>query len=76
MNTKEFLAMGRYTDLGGYPIFACTDNGEVYSYDYVSSNEEEFDDVVLHAEVNWESLLYCDGSGEQIESAYEVVIYD
>ena len=75
------LAEGKYTNVGGYPIFFITSDGAALSYDTV---KEEYDQIVESiedhlndgwrveaADVNWEDgELYDDHSGERIESAY------
>lgn len=75
------LRQGKYTTVGSYPVFFLTDDGGALSYD--CAFEEVF--IIARAirdessggwrvvafDVNWEDPdLYCDHTGERIESAY------
>lgn len=77
----EAFKQGKYTSYGCYPLFFLTSDGATLSHDAVRANyaaivqsiRENLDDgwrVVAH-DVNWEDPeLYCDDTGERIESAY------
>ena len=67
----------KYTSVGSYPVFYLTANDSVLSADAVRENfadccdKEQPDFFVTMMEVNWEDAsLFCDHSGERIESAY------
>ena len=67
----------KYAFPGGYPVYYVTADGGVLSAEAVEENLGECCDpsdsgwyVVAH-DVNWEDPhLYCDHTGERIESAY------
>lgn len=76
---KAALRAGPYAWPGGYPFYFVTHDGGALSFDSVRSRlREELASVADHdsdriaaVEVNWEDPdLYCDHSGERIESAY------
>ena len=83
---RELVAavrMGKYAD-GGYPLFYVTQDGQALSYDHVRA--EILDEArkvrtgererIVACDVNWEDpALYCDASGERIESAYAEHMY-
>jgi len=84
-NTKEFFAAlrsGPYTSLGSYPLYFLTKDDCVLSFKAAKENALQIgramrDDndacwQITHVAINYESLLYCEDTGEQIESAYEV----
>ena len=66
----------------GYPFFFITDDGGVLSEEAVEANREEIDEAirtkdstggwrVVGVEINYEDdALYCDHTGERIQSAY------
>ena len=73
--------LGGYAFPGGYPIFFVTSDGGVLSYAAVQDNRGEIDEAirdrdnsgwrVVGADVNYEdAFLFCDHTGERIESAY------
>lgn len=75
------LEGGAYTELGRYPKYFITSDGGTLSFESAKKNAELIRDAirdtadvggwgVIVCDVNWESFLYCDHSGEQIESAY------
>ena len=78
---KSALRYGRFTDLGGYPLYFVTSDGAALSF---KTAREEFpllcdsirrglDDGwrVIAVEINYEdSALFCDHSGEIIAPAY------
>jgi hypothetical protein len=84
MNVHEFIESvrgGRYTSLGSYPKFWLTSDGSVLSYQAVRENVGRIarairDDTrdgwkVVGCDVNWEDAdLFCDDTGQRIESAY------
>jgi hypothetical protein len=77
------LEGGAYTSIGCYPKYFITADGSTLSFKSAKENAElirgEIRDGdflgwhVVACDVNWESFLYCDHSGEQIESAYEPI---
>jgi hypothetical protein len=82
--TAEFKEFVRhpYTWPGCYPLFAimadggcickkcATDNAKLI----LSATRQNWDKSWKFetAEVNWESVIYCDNCGDLIESAYEI----
>jgi hypothetical protein len=80
-NLKATLRAGKYTSLGGYPLYFITADGAALSFESVRENLESVMSEIQHnlncgwrvmaCDVNYEDeSLYCDHSGEQIESAY------
>ena len=82
-NVRDFgkaLRNGPYTSVGSYPVFFLTSDGGTLSFAtaweersrIVESIKEKLNDGwrVVAADVNWESELYDDHSGNRIESAY------
>jgi hypothetical protein len=78
---KTILRSGAYSWPGCYPLFFITSDGAALSFDSVRANfraviwsmRNKVNDGwwVVACEANWEdSSLYCDHSGERIESAY------
>jgi hypothetical protein len=83
---KATLRAGRFTSVGGYPLFFITADNSVLSFESVRDNFRECIDAwesfprwgklnddwrVVACDVNYEDeSLYCDHSGEKIESAY------
>jgi len=78
---KTVLRSGAYSWPGCYPLFFITSDGAALSFDSVRANfraviwsiRNKVNDGwrVVACEANWEdSSLYCDHSGERIESAY------
>jgi hypothetical protein len=78
------ISDGPYTQLGMYPKFFITTDGGVLSFDSVKKHIELIREAisdkadvggwrVCACDVNWESVLYCDHSGKQIESAYDPI---
>ena len=84
MNTselKQILRSGKYTFPGCYPLFFITYDGAALSFEAVRENlrsviwsiKNKVDDGwrVIGVDVNYEdSELYCEHTGERIESAY------
>ncbi len=81
----DSLREGRFTSLGSYPKFYVTADGGVLSHEAVRSNLLQVGRAmgrlrkypchgqwrVVSVQVNWEDPeLYCDDTGERIESAY------
>jgi hypothetical protein len=75
------LREGRYTSIGSYPKFFLTSEGGVLSVDSVRENIWQIARAtrdgssdgweIVACAVNWEDPdLYCEESGERIESAY------
>jgi hypothetical protein len=56
------------TDVGCYDMFYMNAECEVFC----PACANELLDEITHAEVNWESLLYCDECSEQIPASYGV----
>lgn len=83
-NVKEFIAALRsdpYTSIDCYPIFFITADNGILSYKAAKENalligraiqskaNKQWEVVAI--EINWEDPeLYCDDSGERIESVY------
>jgi len=58
----------RYTFVGCYPLFYYTESGDVLSPQAI---DEHGWDEVIGADINFENPdLYCDETGDRIESAY------
>lgn len=75
------LKRGAYAWPGGYPVFFVTSDGQALSFKAAKTNgklvcdairEKSCDDWrVIAADINWENpSLYCDHTGNRIESAY------
>jgi hypothetical protein len=78
---KTVLRSGAYSWPGCYPLYFITSDGAALSFDSVRANfravlwsmRNKVNDGwrVVACEANWEDAsLYCDHSGERIESAY------
>ena len=79
---KQQLRYGPYAWPGGYPIYFVTSDGAVLSFAAVRAEWRNVVDAHLRnntqcgwhiaaADINWEdSDLFCDHTGERIESAY------
>lgn len=79
---RATLRAGAYAWPGGYPRFFVTSDGAALSFDSVRQNLREVIGAILRDDrrggwrvtgyaINWEDReLYCDHSGEKIESAY------
>lgn len=71
---------GPYAWPGGYPVFFVTRDNAVLSFETVHDNRAAIRQSIKNRErygwcvcgmgINWESDLYCEHSGERIESAY------
>lgn len=81
---EKAISDGPYTQLGMYPKYFITTDGGILSFKSVVDNVELIKDAikdkdetggwrVCACDVNWESLLFCDHSGKQIESAYDPI---
>jgi hypothetical protein len=80
---KQQLRSGAYAWPGGYPIYFVTSDGAALSFGAVRAEWRNVVDAHLRndkgcgwhiagADINWEdSDLYCDHTGERIESAYD-----
>jgi hypothetical protein len=78
---EKCLATLGYTDVGGYPLYFITDDGDTLSFETVALEAERIKDAVQNGfkngwrvivcDVNWENRLYCAHSGEAIKSACE-----
>jgi len=69
--------VAKYSSMGSYPLFYVTADGGVLSAEAVRENIEQCCDpddkcwFVVASDANWEDTnLYCDHTGERIESAY------
>lgn len=62
----------KFTDVGGYPIFYVTANGDCLCPKCAGEEEgPDSDHPVVASDANWEDpALVCDGCSERIESAY------
>lgn len=78
---KVALRAGKYTWPGAYPCYFITDDGCALSFEVVRDNlRSVFDSIktrcsdgwrVVAVDVNYEDgALYCEHTGERIESAY------
>jgi hypothetical protein len=78
---KRALRSGKYTWPGAYPLFFITLDGAALSFEAVRENlrsvlwsmKNQVNDGwrVVGCDANWEDgELYCNHSGERIESAY------
>lgn len=80
---EKALSTNGFTDLGCYPLYFVTNDGGLLSFKSAKENAELIKEAikdddnfgwrVCGCDVNWESLLFCDHSGEQIESAYDPI---
>lgn len=76
------LSKGAYAWPGGYPIYFLTSDGAVLSFKAAQEEKRQIVSAILNrdtrggwhvegADINWEDAqLYCDHTGERIESAY------
>ena len=78
---KTALRNGQWAWPGGYPLYFITSDGAALSFDAVRSEYRQVINAVRHrlndgwrvvaVEINYEdSDLYCDHTGQRIESAY------
>jgi len=78
---REFIENGPYAWPGGYPLYFVTSDGAALSFEAAEQNAGDIEYSiremvydgwkVVAAEINWEDgELYCDHTGERIESAY------
>lgn len=78
---KEYItdtgAVQKYSYWGGYPYYFVTASGKVLSPAAVEENislcrdPDDKEWFVVGADANWENpSLFCDHTGERIESAY------
>lgn len=77
---KATLRAGKYTDLGGYPLYLITSDGGALSFESARKNFKSVVDSiknnhndgwrVVACDVNYENDdLYCDHSNQKIDSA-------
>lgn len=79
---KACLRAGRYTGLGGYPLYFITADGAALSFEAVrqelrqilqaiADNDTRGGWRVVDIDINYEdNELFCDHTGKRIESAY------
>ena len=78
---KTALKNGQWAWPGGYPLYFITSDGAALSFDAVRSEYRQVISAIRHGlddgwrvvscEINWEdSDLYCDHTGQPIQSAY------
>lgn len=78
---KATLRHGKFTNVGGYPLFFITSDGAALSFESARENfyqvcysvKHDIDDgwKIIGADINYEdSDLYCDHSNKKIECAY------
>ena len=78
---KTALRNGQWAWPGGYPLYFITSDGAALSFDAVRSEYRLVINAIRHrlndgwrvigCDINWEdSDLYCDHTGQRIESAY------
>lgn len=82
-NFETALQTNGFTSLGCYPLYFITNDGGILSFETcvkeadrikeAIKDDDDFGWRVCACDVNWESLLFCDHSGKQIESAYEPI---
>ena len=81
LDLKNALRSGPFAWPGGYPLYFITDDGAALSFDAVRENlrpviwsiRNGVNDGwrVVGCDVNWEDAsLFCDHTGNRIESAY------
>ena len=78
---KACLRAGKYTDLGGYPLYFVSLDGATLSYAGVIANWERvvwdcmtsYRFPIVGMEVNYGEELYCDYTGKRIDSFANVV---
>jgi hypothetical protein len=76
----EYIKHGPYTFPGMYPVFFITSDGAALSFDAAEDNADLIKESIenYHSDgwrvigvyANFEEELYCDHTGERIESAY------
>jgi hypothetical protein len=80
---QEALSHGRYTSVGGYPVYFITSDGGCLCYKCAQAHEADILEAIENGDqaggwhvsavdVNWESRLDCDNCSEQIEAAYDI----
>jgi hypothetical protein len=78
---RRAMRAGPYAWPGGYPIFFITADGGALSFKAARNNRRKVissiacDDKgggwrIVAADIAWEGPLYCDYTGERIETAY------
>lgn len=80
---KRTLRNGKFAWPGGYPLYFITSDGAVLSFEAVRKRWRDVCEAhiipawhnsgwrIVACEINWEDpALYCDETGERIESAY------
>ena len=78
---KTALRNGQWAWPGGYPLYFITSDGAALSFDAVRSEYRQVINAIRHrlndgwrvvaVEINYEdSGLYCDHTGQRIQSAY------
>lgn len=78
---RRAMRNGAYAWPGGYPLYFVTSDGAALSFKAARANRRYILESVAHhtndgwrvigVDVNWEDAeLYCDDTGERIESAY------
>ena len=78
---KTALRNGKWAWPGGYPLYFITSDGAALSFDAVRSEYRQVINAIRHrltdgwrvvaVDINYEdSDLYCDHTGQRIESAY------
>lgn len=76
---KACLRAGRYTSVGGYPLFFLCANGDTVSFEGVKDiwaglcweHNNQTGERIVACDVNWEDAdMVCAITGKPIESAY------
>ena len=77
------LESGAFTDIGCYPKYFITSDGESLSYESAQKNFKLIVDAidgnsncgwrVVGCDVNWEHRLYCCDTNKPIQSAYDPI---
>ena len=78
---RSVIRNGAYAWPGGYPVYFITSDGAALSFEAAKKEKRLIIDSianscndgwrVIGSDINWEDIdLYCDHTGERIESAY------
>ena len=77
LRLADSLVRSPYTSLGSYPLFAITSDGGCLCPKCCKAEREAIATTtgtdgwnVTAVDINYESELWCDNCGDQIESAY------
>lgn len=62
-----------HTTVGGYPLFYLDSDDSCLCPSCADFETDENESGLNAAAINWESSMYCDGCGTDIEAAYDVI---